>query len=98
MRTATDLHHTKEAVTESGKYVCAVGETREFKEGDKFSACPQSGRDTTWRHASHQHKTGDKVTEAGRYIDADGERTSLKMGDTFPSCSKSGNATTWSHE
>lgn len=97
MKTATDLHHTNETVEEAGKYVCAAGESRAFKQGDTFPACPKTGNETTWRHSSHQHQTGDRVTEAGQYIDSDGQRTQLNVGDTFPTCPKSGKKTSWTH-
>lgn len=96
MKTATDLHHTSDTIMETGQYVCAVGEKRELNKGDSFPACPQSGKDTTWRHANHQHHTGELVTEAGQYIDADGERMNLNVGNRFPS-PKSGSHTTWIH-
>jgi len=97
MKTATDVHHTNEQVTETGNYVCIAGEMRKFTKGDIFPACPQTGVDTSWRHADHQHKTGDKVTEAGQYIDADGEQVNMNIGDTFPSCPKTGKDTSWIH-
>ena len=97
MKTATDLHHTSEEVMETGHYVCAAGDKRELNRGDRFPACPQSGKDTTWRHTNHHHKTGELVREAGQYIDADGERMSLNVGNKFPSCPKTGNNTTWIH-
>lgn len=97
MQTKTDLHHTNETVPESGKYICAAGETKQFQEGDKFPVCPVTNVSTTWRHANHEHKTGDKVTEAGHYTDKDGQRIELKHGDTFPACPKSGKDTAWKH-
>ncbi len=97
MKTMTDLHHTHDEVMETGSYVCAAGEKRHLKQGDSFPACPQTGRDTSWRHTDHQHKTGERVTEAGQYIDADGEKIQLNIGDKFPSCPRTGNNTSWMH-
>jgi len=92
-----DLHKTNETVAESGKYVCATGETREFQKGDQFPVCPKTNEPTTWRHMDHEHKTGDKVTEAGEYIDKDGQKLSLSVEDIFPDCPKTGQATIWKH-
>ncbi|WP_282940886.1 hypothetical protein [Paenibacillus sp. RC67] len=92
-----DLHQTNESVAETGKYVCASGETRTLEKGDQFPNCPVTNKTTTWRHADHQHRTGDKVTEAGSYTDNDGQRIELKQGDVFPNCPKSHQPTTWKH-
>jgi uncharacterized cupin superfamily protein len=97
MKTTTELHHSNEEVMETGRYVCAAGETKEFKQGDKFPMCPRTGEATTWRHADHKHKSGDNVTESGTYQDADGERIELNRGDVFPNCPRSGNPTSWQH-
>lgn len=97
MRTMTDLHYTHDKVMETGSYVCEVGEKRQLQRGDTFPSCPQTGRDTTWRHTNHQHKTGDRVTEAGIYIDTDGEKVQLNIGDKFPPCPRTGNNTSWMH-
>jgi hypothetical protein len=95
--TTKDLHKTNEIVAESGKYVCATGETREFKSGEHFPVCPKTSEPTTWRHVNHQHKTGDKITESGQYIDKDGQEVKLTLGDSFPACPKTGKATIWKH-
>jgi hypothetical protein len=97
MNTTKDLHQTNETVAETGKYICAAGESKEFQKGEAFPVCPKTNQPTTWRHADHQHKTGDKVTEAGQYIDKDGQQVNLNAGDVFPDCPKSGQETTWKH-
>ncbi|WP_108670309.1 YjzC family protein [Peribacillus acanthi] len=92
-----DVHKTNETVKESGSYICAEGEKREFQQGDTFPVCPVTGHDTTWRHGNHTHKTGEEVTESGGYVDKDGENIELTKGDTFPDCSNSGQPTEWKH-
>ncbi|KAB7704694.1 hypothetical protein F9802_16060 [Bacillus aerolatus] len=93
----SDLHHTNDAVLETGKYICAEGAVKELQKGDHFPSCPKTAEPTTWRHAAHEHKTGEKVTETGRYVDEDGDHVDLKNGDTFPNCPKSGSPTAWKH-
>ncbi|MFC0187639.1 hypothetical protein ACFFJY_05025 [Fictibacillus aquaticus] len=97
MKATKDIHQTNDEVKEAGKYICAEGEMKELKEGDKFPVCPKTNVPTTWRHANHEHKTGDKVTEAGEYVDNDGEHITLQQGDLFPDCPKSGQPTGWKH-
>jgi hypothetical protein len=97
LKTTTDLHQTNETVPETGKYICAEGETKELQKGEAFPVCPKTNQSTTWRHANHEHKTGDKVTESGHYVDTDGEHIDLKQGDVFPNCPKSGQPTAWKH-
>jgi hypothetical protein len=97
MKTLKKLHETNELVPETGTYICQMGESKDFREGELFSNCPVNNDHTTWRHADHEHRTGEKVTEAGQYKDADGELISFKHGDMFPPCPKSGQETTWKH-
>jgi hypothetical protein len=97
MNTTYDLHQTNEVVGETGKYVCAVGETKELQKGERFPACPQTQQPTSWRHADHQHRSGEKVTESGHYKDKNGERIELNQGDVFPNCPRSGQPTSWKH-
>jgi uncharacterized cupin superfamily protein len=97
MHTTHELHHTSETVSETGTYICAAGERREFKQGDHFPLCPVTNQTTTWRHAGHRHQSGEKVTETGHYEDQDGERRNFKEGDIFPNCPKSGQPTSWMH-
>lgn len=40
---------TGEHVVEPGPYVCEVGEAREYGTNEDFAACPETGRETTWR-------------------------------------------------
>ncbi|MBH0157176.1 MAG: hypothetical protein ACQET8_07760 [Bacillota bacterium] len=97
MQQTQDLHKTNEEVLETGKYICAEGETKELQKGDHFPPCPKTNESTSWRHADHTHKTGDEVTESGHYIDKDGEHVDLTHGDTFPSCPNTGEPTSWKH-
>lgn len=82
---------------ETGRYVCAEGETMELRQGEKFPMCPRTGEETTWRTVNHQHRSGENVTASGTYMDTDGEKVVLRRGDIFPNCSKSGKEKTWQH-
>jgi hypothetical protein len=42
-------YRTGERVTEPGGYVCESGQRKDFREGDQFAPCPESGRETTWK-------------------------------------------------
>jgi hypothetical protein len=97
MSTTKDLHQTNETVLETGKYICAAGEKKEFQKGEQFPVCPVTNETTTWRHADHIHKSGAQVTESDHYVDEDGDEADLKQGDEFPNCPKSGQPTTWKH-
>jgi hypothetical protein len=42
-------YRTGDRVIEPGAFVCEVGQRRDLREGDEFPACPESGRETTWK-------------------------------------------------